>query len=209
MSNLSGDPANWFYVLDSRRHGPFDRVSLVRELLSLEAPEGVLVWRTGLLTWTKAGTLDDLKRELPPPLPGALPAEEASSSPLPPPHLPENGESGKGAPDADEATDSVPGGDLVVGADEGDPEGQSAAEKRRRRRRHRSLRTAGLPSYLMPLVLLFLALMLGLWFLLRRLNEVPPGRIIQQGDLGAGSRALEGLRRVRVALVASGFRKER
>ena len=72
MNNLSGEPANWFYVLDSRRQGPFERATLIRELLSLDAPEGVLVWRTGLLAWTKAGALDELKRELPPPVPGAL-----------------------------------------------------------------------------------------------------------------------------------------
>ena len=42
-----------------------------------------------------------------------------------------------------------------------------------------------MPSYVLPLVLLFLGVMLGLWFLLRRMNEVPPGRIIQQGDFRA------------------------
>jgi hypothetical protein len=40
-----------------------------------------------------------------------------------------------------------------------------------------------LPGYAIPLVLLFVAVMVGLWFLLRRMNEVPPGRIILQGAL--------------------------
>ena len=42
-----------------------------------------------------------------------------------------------------------------------------------------------MPSYVLPLILLFLGVMLGLWFLLRRMNEVPPGRIIQQSHLGS------------------------
>ena len=182
MNNLSGESANWFYVSDDRRQGPFDRASLIRELLSIEAPEGVLVWRTGLLAWTKAGVLDELKRELPPPLPGALAAgAEASSLALP--DLPEDG--GGGAADTNKATDSVPDGDFVAGTGAAGAEGQSAAEKRKRRRRHRAARAARLPSYMLPLVLLFLAVMLGLWFLLNRMNEVPPGRIIQQSELGA------------------------
>ena len=186
MDNPASGPANWFYVLDSRRQGPFDRAGLVRELLSLEAPEGVLVWRTGLLAWTKAGILDELKRELPPPLPGALVAA-AEASPQTLPALPDGGDDGEDASDDDKTTESVSDGDMVTGTAEGDP--GSAAEKRRRPRRHRKPRTA-LPSYLLPLVLLFLAVILGLWFLLRRMNEVPPGRIIQQSDLGAtGSRS--------------------
>jgi GYF domain 2 len=170
MNNLSGEPANWFYVLDGRRQGPFDRAGLIRELLSLEAPEGVLVWRTGLLAWTKAGVLDELKRELPPPVPGALVMEGA---PLALPDLPQDGD---GEEDVS-ATDQVQDGDFVSG--EEDAPGQSAAEKRRRRRR-RKPKSSGVPSYVLPLILLFLGVMLGLWFLLRRMNEVPPGRIIQQ-----------------------------
>lgn len=178
MNNLSGEPANWFYVLDSRRQGPFDRATLIRELLSLEAPEGVLVWRTGLIAWTKAGALDELKRELPPPVPGA-PVAETSLLALP--DLPQDEEGGgEGS-----ASGPVGEGDLASGTgEEGGALGQSAAEKRRRRRRHRKPRAAGTPSYVLPLILLFLGVMLGLWFLLRRMNEVPPGRIIQQSDVG-------------------------
>ena len=192
MNNLSDSPVNWFYVLDSRRHGPFDRANLVRELLSLEAPEDVLVWRTGLLAWTEAGMLDELKRELPPPLPGAL-ASAAEASTLALPDLPEDDDEGGEATDPNKATDSVSDGASVGGTDEAGAEAGSAADQRRRRRRHRAPRTAGQPSYLLPLVLLFLAVMLGLWFLLRRLNEVPPGRIIQQSDLGVGVAKVAGL----------------
>ena len=179
MNNLSGEPANWFFVLDSRRQGPFDRATLIRELLSLDAPEGVLVWRTGLLAWTKAGALDELKRELPPPVPGALVMETPL---LGLPDLPDGGDGeGEGT-----ETEPVPDGDFVSGTgEEGATLGQSAAEKRRRRRRHRKPRASGVPSYVLPLILLFLGVMLGLWFLLRRMNEVPPGRIIQQSQLGS------------------------
>ena len=181
MDNLSSGPANWFYVLNSRRLGPFDRNGLVRELLALEAPEGVLVWRTGLPAWTKAGILDELKRELPPPLPGALDAPPETSI-LDLPDLPADSaeESGKDAESDEPSSDD----EVAAETAEGEAGEESAAEKRRRRRRHRKPRPAGLPSYLLPLVLLFLAVMLGLWFLLRRMNEVPPGRIIQQGDAG-------------------------
>jgi hypothetical protein len=182
MDNLSSGPANWFYVLDSRRQGPFDRNGLVRELLALEAPEGVLVWRTGLPAWTKAGILDELKRELPPPLPGAL-DEPPETSPLDLPDLPtEEDETSPAAPE--EGQDSSPDGGSEATTAEGEAEEGTTAEQRRRRRRHRKPRASGPPSYLLPLVLLFLAVMLGLWFLLRRMNEVPPGRIIQQGDVG-------------------------
>ena len=187
MDNLSSGPANWFYVLNSRRLGPFDRNGLVRELLALEAPEGVLVWRTGLPAWTKAGILDELKRELPPPLPGVL-DEPPETSSLDLPDLPAEGaeESGEGAESDEPSSDD----DVAAETAEGEAGEESAADKRRRRRRHRKPRSTGLPSYLLPLVLLFLAVMLGLWFLLRRMNEVPPGRIIQQGEVGVtGSRS--------------------
>ena len=139
------------------------------------------MWRTGLPAWTKAGMLDELKRELPPPVPGALVTAETSLLALP--DLPQEGDG--------EAEGERDGGArgrrrLRLGTgEEGAPEGQSAAEKRRRRRRHRKPRAAGVPSYVLPLVLLFLGVMLGLWFLLRRMNEVPPGRIIQQSHFGA------------------------
>ena len=38
-----------------------------------------------------------------------------------------------------------------------------------------------IPDYILPLVLLFLAVMPGLWFLLRRMNEPPPGQILHRG----------------------------
>jgi hypothetical protein len=192
MDSPSSGTVNWFYVQEGRRRGPFERAELLRQLLSLEAPEGTLVWRTGLGAWTKAGLLDDLKRELPPPLPGAL-SLPAGGSPQALPELPADTDAqASGAPVSEPSPDPAKGGtvadgDLVNGTDDGEgPPGESAAQ-RRRRRRHRKPRTGGLPSFVVPLVLLLLAMALGLWFLLRRINEVPPGRIIQQGDSGVPS----------------------
>jgi hypothetical protein len=181
MSGPGPGGENWFYVREGRRIGPFDRNALIAERLTQSAPESILVWRTGLPAWAKAGSLDELRSELPPPIPGLLGAglpdlatrdgldPDAPASPLPP--LPREG-----------AVSDDPAGDLG-------PEGESEAEgapdgtKRRRRRRQRppSNRPLRAPRYILPLVLLFLAVMVGLWFLLRRLNEAPPGQILQQG----------------------------
>lgn len=73
------------------------------------------------------------------------------------------------------------------GSPEGSPEGAADAEtgRRRKRRRHHH-RPSGprkVPEYVLPLILLFLAVMVGLWFLLRRMNEPPPGQILHQGSL--------------------------
>jgi hypothetical protein len=172
MPNLSPRSENWFYVKEGRRQGPFDRAALLRELLALDAPESVLVWRSGLNAWTKASLLEDLRGELPPPLTGAVPEAEASASLLP--DLPGAAEA-EGRGPAGEAGGPVSDRDLEPG-----PERAGARRHRRRRHRHRS---RSLPGYLVPLVLLFIAVMLGLWFLLRRMNEVPPGRVIQQGSV--------------------------
>jgi hypothetical protein len=180
---------NWFFVREGRRIGPFDRGALIAELLGQGSPEAVLVWRTGLPAWAKAGSLDELKGELPPPIPGILSGQEglrdravlesedqeASASFVPP--LPQD------APVSD--------GDFAGDAgrdDESEPAGSSDAAKRRRRRRQRghASHPARPPRYVLPLVLLFLAVMVGLWFLLRRMNEAPPGQILQQGD-GCGA----------------------
>lgn len=78
MNSPPGAGLNWFYVREGRRLGPFDRAPLIAELLTLDAPEAVLVWRTGLPAWTKAGRLDELRGELPPPVPGTLPGQKGS-----------------------------------------------------------------------------------------------------------------------------------
>jgi hypothetical protein len=188
MNVSSTGPENWFYVQDGRRQGPLTRPELVRELLTLEAPEAALVWRTGLPAWTKASLVDELRRELPPPVPGALSLPEAEPE-HPMPDLPaDEGPSPAHAGEADESEggdgdeEALGPGDEAARADEG-----SSEARRRRRRSSRKARPKAPPPYLLPLVLLFLAVMVGLWLLLRRMNEVPPGRIIHQGAVSGPS----------------------
>jgi hypothetical protein len=184
MSEPARGGENWFFVREGRRLGPFDRGGLVAELLAQAAPESVLVWRTGLPAWTRAGALDEIRGELPPPLPGAMAgavslADLAARDPRPgvqPPPLP--GE------EIDEETEALEGSSGDETADPA-PDGNGDGARRRRRRRSRPPKPHGsrLPRYVVPLVLLFVAVMIGLWFLLRRLNEAPPGQILQQGQL--------------------------
>lgn len=190
MSSPEGGSLNWFYVRDGRRVGPFHREPLIAQLLALDAPEAVLVWRTGLPAWTKAGLLDELRGELPPPVPGSLPGgyalevpasdSDVSADPAAKPLPPLPGEAPMS--DGDFAGDL---GETGRHGPEGSPEGGDAepGRRRKRRRHHRPSGPGKIPDYLLPLVLLFLAVMVGLWFLLRRMNEPPPGQILHQGSL--------------------------
>ena len=177
------EPEIWFFVRDGRRVGPFNRTGLLRELLVQEAPEAALVWRSGLPAWTKASLLDDLRRDLPPPVPGAPlampPTLEPSDPPMP--ELPETSEDATAGVSAPASETSLSDGDLAGEVGEDPAAKEEARRERRRKRRRRHEKAAGLPGYAIPLFLLFVAVMIGLWFLLRRMNEVPPGRIILQG----------------------------
>jgi len=177
------EPEIWFFVRDGRRVGPFNRLGLLRELLVLEAPESALVWRSGLPAWTRASLLDDLRRDLPPPVPGTpLAIPPTLELPDPPmPELPETSEDATAGESASESETPLSDGDLAGEVGENPATKEEARSERRRKRRHRRQRAAGLPGYAIPLILLFVAVMIGLWFLLRRMNEVPPGRVILQG----------------------------
>ena len=151
--------SRWFYAHGGRRHGPVDVSRLVDLILAGEIPETTLIWHPGLSEWVMAGDLDEIRRELPPPLP------------VPAASLPEND------PAAGLPTDPPdPAASL----------GEGSGLRRRRKHRHRNQR--GKTQWLLPLLVVLLLLMIGLWLLLRRMNEVPPGRIILQGSL-AGSAA--------------------
>jgi hypothetical protein len=149
--------SRWFYAHGGRRHGPVEISRLVDLILAGEIPETTLIWHPGLSEWVMAGDLDDIRRELPPPLP--LPAPALSES----------------DPAAALPTDP-PGAAADLG--------EGSGTRRRRKHRHRSTRDKR--QWLLPLLLILLLLMIGLWLLLRRMNEVPAGRIILQGSL-AGS----------------------
>ena len=72
---------------------------------------------------------------------------------------------------------------------------ESTRSGERRRRRHRSTRyriAHPRPRWLLPLIVMVLVVIVVLWYLLRRVNEVPQGRIILEGavwdDTSAPSR---------------------
>ncbi len=152
--------SRWFYAHGGRRHGPVEISRLVDLILAGEIPETTLIWHPGLSEWVTAGDLDEIRRELPPPLPApALPeSDPAAGLPTDPP---------------DAAADL----------------GEGSGKRRRRKHRHRNPRDK--TQWLLPLLLILLLLMIGLWLLLRRMNEVPAGRIILQGSL-AGAAGAEG-----------------
>lgn len=192
MVIVSGVGERWFYVREGRRVGPFDRQGLVDELLALDGPEGILVWHTGLPAWTRAGLLDELKGLLPPPLPGTvaralgLPARDHHSEETPDPPsqeaLPDLPDAPDGEPvEAGDGEGLPPLAPEEAGAED-DPAHGSSRRRRRRRHRHRAAPARRFPPFVLPLALLFVAVMWGLWILLRRMNEAPPGQILQQSE---------------------------
>ncbi len=187
MHDRNDEGLNWFYVRGGRRQGPFDRRGLLEALLLLDAPESVLVWRSGLKAWATAGALDELRDELPPPVPKEVSFELTDPEPEPPPPLPtENGkeEAVHEAAAIGEAKDE---GDLPIA---GQPAAKTGTDEAGRRRRHRKrrYRESSLRPYALRLVVILTVLALVLWLLLRRLDEAPPGSIIlKEGYRGSGA----------------------
>jgi hypothetical protein len=176
---MGSDPepgSRWFYVQGGRRQGPVELPRLVEVLLSLEAPDEALVWQPGMPEWVRAGSLEALRRELPPPVPRSR--EESGPDPVPPDAVPASpGETSPQDPGSPAA---------LVGTPPEVPEAD-AEDSRVHRRRHRHRHKKGVISrdfrpYVLPLLVLLLTMVLALWYVLRRVNEVPPGRILLQGD---------------------------
>ena len=187
MKQTEGEPDRWCYVRDGRRHGPVDVAQLVDLLLASDVPEDTLVWRPGLSDWRPAREVDEIQRELPPPVPVAPPSpssamhEEGEEDEDADDYEdePETGEAGENRPSSEgERVSPAPADGSSPGAEGG--EGHRRRTKKRKRR-HRDSQ----PQWLVPLLLVLLFLMMGLWWLLRRMNEVPAGRIIQTGSLSA------------------------
>ncbi|HEY6554727.1 MAG TPA: DUF4339 domain-containing protein [Vicinamibacteria bacterium] len=174
MSTPSNPGKRWFYVREGRRQGPVDTERLVDLVLNGEVAEDALVWHSGLPEWLRAREVEEIRSELPPPVPTPSTA---------PPKEPVRSEVDGGEEAAPQ--DEPPGHE-----DNGPyPEFPGAApaddEKRRRRRKHRHRESKRRPAWFWPLVAILAGLMVFLWWLLRRMNEVPPGRIIQTGSLSA------------------------
>ncbi len=197
MSTSSKQPKRWFYVREGRRQGPVDTDRLVDLVLTGEVAEDALVWHSGLTEWLRAHDIEEIWRELPPPVPSPSPSS------VPPPA---DDASGIDA-DAEAESPSEPGaGPGPEFASEAGPEDSTEDSKRRRKRKHRHRDSKRRPSWLWPLVAILVGLMIFLWWLLRRMNEVPPGRIIQTGSLSKSapdSPWLEATYRARATLPAA------
>ena len=207
MSGRSKPGGRWFYVRDGRRNGPVALGQLVELILRQEIQEDALIWRSGLDEWIKANSLADVQRQLPPPIPGGAGASidrmdalaEAHALDVDAPGEAEAGEAEEEArrgesdgetrdaemdPDApDDATGREAGdGETADGATAGATPGRM-----HRRRRHRTRHRLSGPHrrWLLPLIVAVLMVIVVLWYLLRRANEVPPGRIIQEGAASA------------------------
>jgi len=173
MATSAEETRRWFYVREGQRHGPVETARLVDLVLGGDVPEDCLVWHSGLTEWRPAREVEEIRRELPPPLP---------TSPVTPPPQPLPRETSEAAaPQAPSVETSAAGEIRDAPAELPDleePEGQ----KRRRKRKHRHRNAKKRPPWLWPLAVVLVVLMVFLWWLLRRMNEVPPGRIIQTGS---------------------------
>ena len=165
---MTSDPepgARWFYVEDGRRRGPVGVPELVELILGGRIAEDTLVWRSGLEAWVPAESLEEVRRELPPPIPGEEDPEERE--------------------DARAVAERLAGAEEGPGAEEGEAAAPSPGPGRRKRRRHRHRPARPRPRWLVPLVVMVVVVIVVIWYLLRRINEVPPGQIILQGSLAA------------------------
>jgi hypothetical protein len=171
MTDNPESGGRWFYVHEGRRKGPVSVAQLAELILAQDLPEDTLIWRHGLGEWAAATSVDEIKRELPPPLPGKAtdkPVDYAGA-------VEAEGLDGEGSLDWAEGREPGPDG----------PNDRTTDRKRRRRHRHRPVSRR--PRWLMPLLIMVLILVVVLWYLLRRINEAPPGQIILQSALVASA----------------------
>jgi uncharacterized protein DUF4339 len=158
----------WFYVQEGRRKGPLGVAELVALVLGGEVPEDTLIWRAGLGEWVKANSVEEIQRELPPPVPGKDSHSDQVRLPSRENALTE---------DLDEAESGE------TGSVETNPDAGPARPGGRRRRRHRArYRLAvGRRRWLVPFIVMLIVVVVVLWYLLRQFNEVPQGQVIFQG----------------------------
>jgi hypothetical protein len=150
------DQQRWFFVRDGQRQGPVEVSAVVDHILTGTLPSDVLVWHSGLPKWIAASEVDEIARELPPPIPQRPVIAPAPTLAQPDP--------------LSTPTDSTNG---TLAND-------SHGENRHRHRHHRNHRSRT-RSHLTPVerrwlgpVLVLVALaVVGLWLLLLRLNAHP------------------------------------
>jgi len=161
----------WFYVQEGRRKGPLGVAELVALILEGEVPEDTLVWRTGLGEWVAANSVEEIRRELPPPIPGKGD------------HRPDQIDAvARAEAPAEDADDGGSGGTNPA---DGSPR---PGGHRRHRHRTRYRLATGRRRWLVPLVVMLIVVVAVLWYLLRRFNEVPPGQVILQSAVSEQAR---------------------
>lgn len=171
---MTGDgetAVRWFYVHEGRRKGPLASAELVALILGGELSEDALIWRSGLGEWVKANSVEEIQRELPPPIPDKE-SDQADEAPAT-----SRGETLGEEPNEADSDETEPS--------EGTPSGESAKPGGRRRRRHRPRYrlAANRRRWLLPFIVMMIVVVVVLWYLLRRFNEVPQGQVILQGAL--------------------------
>ena len=174
MTGDSETGFRWFYVQEGRRKGPLALPELVALILGGEVPEDTLIWHAGLAEWVKANSVEEIQRELPPPIPG----KEADQ----PDDVPAQSRERTQAEELDEAETEEAEPDETEPSESGTG-GGSAKPGGSRRRRHR--------PWLAPLIVMLIVVVFVLWYLLRRFNEVPHGQVIFQGALSEVGRPVE------------------
>jgi hypothetical protein len=173
MTDNGETGVRWFYVQEGRRKGPLAVAELVALILGGAVPEDTLIWRAGLGEWVKANSVEEIQRELPPPIPnragadqGALSREEALAEEL------------------DEGESDETG---TVGTNPADGSARLGGHRRRRHRARYRL-AARRRRWLVPLLVMLVVVAVVLWYLLRRFNEVPQGQVILQGAVSEQAR---------------------
>jgi hypothetical protein len=169
MTDNPESGGRWFYVHEGRRKGPVSVAQLEELILTQNLPEDVLVWRHGLDEWAPASSVDEIKRDLPPPLPGQATDKPPALSVA----MAETEGPGEGS------------GDSAAGREQGPDGPNDRPGDRKRRRRHRYRQVIRRPRWLVPLVIMVVIVVVVLWFFLRRFNEVPQGQIIPQSAVVA------------------------
>jgi uncharacterized protein DUF4339 len=176
MTDGGDNAVRWFYVQEGRRKGPVGAARLVELMLDGELPEDALVWHSGLPEWVEARAVEQIKRELPPP----VPSKRSHGS-----DLSDVEELGEEADDDEAPADEGPTDEeppLEPGARDAE-----VVKRARRRRRHRTRYRLihSRPHWLVPLIVMVIVVVVVVWYMLRRVNEVPPGRIVPESAVVA------------------------
>ena len=63
---------SYYLAINGQQEGPFDSATIINKVLTNQLTENSLIWKKGMLEWSKISTLEEFKaffRTSPPPLP--------------------------------------------------------------------------------------------------------------------------------------------